>query len=69
MVEKLRETWYQYIPSWLPVILAILTAAWWVSGTVTGMQHDIKSLQDQMKDLQEYVREGHVHAQDGPSHY
>ncbi len=59
MVERAKEFWYTWIPGWLPICLAILGGTWWVAATVTGMQRDIQSLQDQMKDVQQYMRTEH----------
>ena len=59
MVEKLKATWYEWIPGWLPVCLCILSACWWVSSTVTGMQRDIQSLQKQVESIEDYLRHNH----------
>jgi hypothetical protein len=59
LVERAKELWYQWIPGWLPVVLAILSATWWVSATVTGMQRDVKSLQKQVEDIEDYLRHQH----------
>jgi hypothetical protein len=59
LVEQIKEAWYKWIPGWLPVCLAILGGTWWIASTVTGMERDIQSLQEQMKDVQQYLRSEH----------
>jgi hypothetical protein len=56
MVERAKEFWYTWIPGWMPVCGCILAGTWWISSTVTGMQRDIQSLQEQMKSVEQYLR-------------
>jgi hypothetical protein len=60
VVEKAKEFWYTYIPSWLPVCGCILAGCWWVASTVTGMQRDIQSLQQQVQQIEQYLRTHHA---------
>jgi len=55
MVERIKETWHQYIPGWLPILVALL----WL-----GMQYqhiiDVQSQQGlQIEAIQRYISNDH----------
>lgn len=58
MGEKIRDG-LNVIPGWLPVVLAILGATWWVSSTAQSINDRLGSLEHQMIQVQEYLRNEH----------
>ena len=55
MVEKVKAIWYQWIPGWLPIVLALC----WIAMQYQRNNDRLDALEHQMKDVQEYLRTNH----------
>lgn len=67
MADKIREFWYQWIPGWLPVVVAIVSAAFWVGQQQQSVIDRLKSVEEQVKAIQDYLRNDHQKGYLGPS--
>jgi hypothetical protein len=69
MVERAKETWYRWIPGWLPVCGAICGAALWIGqytqsindrvGALERNNDRINALEKQVQELQQVIGGGY----------
>jgi hypothetical protein len=55
MVEKAKNLWYEWIPGWLPIVLALL----WIAMQYQKIEDRLDVQEDQIKEMQEYMRNQH----------
>lgn len=58
VVEKIKEAWYKWIPSWLPIVVALC----WLAMQYQRTNDRLDSLEKQMQAIQEYLRNSHEKA-------
>jgi hypothetical protein len=52
MTEKAKALWYEWIPSWLPIMLALL----WIAMQYQKIEDRLDQQETQIKAIQEYMR-------------
>lgn len=56
VVEKAKKLWYEWVPGWLPIVLALS----WVAMQYQRNNDRLDTLEHQVKDMQEYLRTEHA---------
>lgn len=59
MGDKIREFWHDQIPGWFPIMVAIISAAFWIGQQQQHISDRLDSLEVQVKAIQEYIRTSH----------
>ena len=62
VVEKAKALWQEWVPGWLPIVLALC----WVGMQYQRVNDRLDSLEKQMQDLQQYQRSEHRKTQYNP---
>jgi hypothetical protein len=62
MVDKIKEFWHDQIPGWLPIFLAIVSAAFWIGSKQQSIDDRLNSVEVQIRAIQEYLRTNHEKA-------
>jgi hypothetical protein len=55
VVDKVKALWYEWIPGWLPIVLALC----WMAMQYQHVNDRLDSLEKQMIDMQDYIRHEH----------
>jgi hypothetical protein len=56
MVEQVKESWYKWIPGWLPVCACICAGAMWIGQYTQSINDRLNSLEKEMQHIQDYLR-------------
>jgi hypothetical protein len=59
MGDKIKEFWHDQIPGWLPIFVAIVTAAFWVGQQQAHIVDRLDAVESQIKAIQDYMRNDH----------
>ena len=68
MGDKIKEFWHDQIPGWFPIVLAVVSAAFWIGQQQQSINDRLRSLEIQMESMQSYMRNQHQGA-DAVPHY
>jgi hypothetical protein len=55
MVERIKQAWFQWIPSWLPIVMALC----WIAMQYQRVEDRLGILEEQMKAVQSYISTQH----------
>jgi len=59
VVDKIKEFWHDQIPGWLPIFLAVLSAAFWIGQKQQNIEDRLVNLEKQVMAIQNYLRSDH----------
>lgn len=50
-----RPAWYSWLPGWVPIVTAIVWAAYWVGGYTASVNARLLNLETEMREVLTYI--------------